>query len=468
MDDLRPSLLPIASSVIGSGLLLFVVNNIAMSVSLPHIYLQVNSFSGQNNQQTKFRIIAINDGRSAATQVRLTLLYPSATIINFTIPFHNENITSLKYEKPSSLVIQLQRLSMGASVIMNTTIMKKNVVTPGSPTNNRYVVSATSDQGTNTIADSSSPTLRIEDAGIIPFNLRLLILATVLAIICFLIALLYRRIKDYKFQINRPKFVFDILQQMITVRDTLKKNILATDIFPFSRWTSISDEGKRQIFSDHLDYNLINKFYTKLGQRDSNFSQQEIIDHALKNLNQDCLSLVDYALKSICWSKYHTISHKRSHVILIMAAIMSGAFAIFFIFEVLRVVFFVPIQGLSEPYYDIYYILTLVARGVVAFLLAREIINFQSSSTYDVSANNDTISYISLSSTRHGLCKLFVFSFLVMGTPLFLLSVQLHYVGRSDIAYQFFIMILVIDVIRMFILSFIIPRYTLKSLNRIR
>ena len=147
---------------------------------------------------------------------------------------------------------------------------------------------------------------------------------------------------------------------MITVRDTLKKNILATDIFPFSKWTSIGDEGKRQIFSDHLDYNLINKFYTKLGQRDSNFSQEEISDHALKNLNQDCLSLVDYALKSICWSKYYTISHKRSHVILIMAAIMSGAFAIFFIFEVLRVVFFVPIQGLSEPYYDIYYILTLV------------------------------------------------------------------------------------------------------------
>jgi hypothetical protein len=110
----------------------------------------------------------------------------------------------------------------------------------------------------------------------------------------------------------------------------------------------------------------------------------------------------------------------------------------------------------------------VLARGVVAFLLAREIINFQSSSTYDVSANNDTISYISLSSTRHGLTKLFVFSLLIMGTPLFLLSIQLHYVGRSDIAYQFFIISLVIDVIRMFILLFIIPRYTLKSISRIR
>jgi hypothetical protein len=109
MDDFRPSLLPIVSSVIGSGLLLFVINNVASNVSLPHIYLQVNSFSRQNDQQTKFETIAINDGRSTATDIRLTLLYPSANIINFTIPFHNENVTSLKHEVPSSLVLEMQR-----------------------------------------------------------------------------------------------------------------------------------------------------------------------------------------------------------------------------------------------------------------------------------------------------------------------------------------------------------------------
>jgi hypothetical protein len=469
MDNFRPSLLPIITSVIGSGLLLFVLNNVAANINLPHIYLQVNSFSGYNDQQTKFRTIVINDGRSTATHVRLTLLYPSANITNFTVPFSNENITSLKYESPSALVIQLQRLSMGASIIINTTAMKKDEVAAavGSSVNNRYIVSATSDQGTNTISDSSSSTVRIEDAGIIPFNLRLLIFATVLAIICFLTGLLYKRIKNYKFQINRSKFVFDILKQMISVRDTVKKNVLATDIFSLSRWNSIDNEGKRQIFSDHRDYNVISKFYTKLMQRDSDFSQEEISDLALKNLNQDCLSLVDYALKNISWKKYHTTNHKRLHIILSIVATLSSAVAIFFIFEVLRVVFFLPFQGLGEPYYGMYYALTLMSRGIVAFFLAREIIIFQSSSTYDISSNNDTISYVSLSSTSHGLIKLFAFSFLIMGVPLFLLGAQLHYVGRSDIAYQFFITILVIDVIRMFILSFIIPRYTFKSILKI-
>jgi hypothetical protein len=202
-------------------------------------------------------------------------------------------------------------------------------------------------------------------------------------------------------------------------------------------------------------------------QRDSDFSQEEISDLALKNLNQDCLSFVDYALKSISWKKYHTTNHKRLHILLSIAAILSSALAIFFILEVLRLLFFLPFQGLVEPYYGIYYALTLVSRGIVAFFLAREIITFQSSSTYDISSNNDTISYISLSSTSHGLIKLFAFSFLIMGVPLFLLGAQLHYVGRSDIAYQFFIAILVIDVIRMFILSFIIPRYTFKSILKI-
>jgi hypothetical protein len=94
MADFKSLLFPIITSVIGSGLLLFVLNNIAAEINQPHIYLQVNSFSENNSQQqqqqTKFQTIAINDGRSTATNVRLTLFYPSANIINYSIPFHNE------------------------------------------------------------------------------------------------------------------------------------------------------------------------------------------------------------------------------------------------------------------------------------------------------------------------------------------------------------------------------------------
>jgi hypothetical protein len=105
----------------------------------------------------------------------------------------------------------------------------------------------------------------------------------------------------------------------------------------------------------------------------------------------------------------------------------------------------------------------LVSRGLVSFFVAREIIIYQSSYTYDINANNDTIYYTSLSSTRHGLIKLFAFSFLIMGIPLFLTGSQLHFFDRSDITYQFFIVILLIDLIRMLILSFIIPKFIFKN-----
>jgi hypothetical protein len=88
--------------------------------------------------------------------------------------------------------------------------------------------------------------------------------------------------------------------------------------------------------------------------------------------------------------------------------------------------------------------------------LAREIVIYQSSYTYDISANDDMIHHTSLSSTRHGLFKLFAFSFLMMRISLFLTGTKLHYVFRSDIAYQFFIAVLIIDVFRMFILAFVI------------
>jgi len=228
MDNSRPSLLPIITSVIGSGLLLFVLNNTAADINLPHIYLQVNSSSINGDKQIKFQTVAINDGRSSATHVRLTLHYPSSNITNSTIPFASENITSIKNANPSMLIVELQRLSIGSSIIINTTTIKKNAVATGSLANNLYVVSAASDQGTSTISDSSLPTIRIEDAGIIPFKLRLIVVASILATICFLIVLSYKRIKNYKSQINRSQFVFGIIKQMTSVREVFKNNIHAT------------------------------------------------------------------------------------------------------------------------------------------------------------------------------------------------------------------------------------------------
>jgi hypothetical protein len=130
--------------------------------------------------------------------------------------------------------------------------------------------------------------------------------------------LFYKRMKHFKFQINQPKFVFDIVKDLIIIRHTLKKSILSTDIFPSSRWSSIEEETKREIFSDYRDYNLINEFYTELKQRDSDFSQKDISDQILRKNNEYCFRLADYTLGKICWLKYHTISHKKFISLLVL------------------------------------------------------------------------------------------------------------------------------------------------------
>lgn len=70
MVDLKSSMFPFISSIIGSGLMLFVLNNIVADINQPHVYLQVNGVSKNNGQQTIFQTVAINNWRSAVTNIR--------------------------------------------------------------------------------------------------------------------------------------------------------------------------------------------------------------------------------------------------------------------------------------------------------------------------------------------------------------------------------------------------------------
>ena len=105
------------------------------------------------------------------------------------------------------MVADIDRFSKGATVIINTTVMKKDAVAGSSY--KYYAVSDTFDQGTNTIFNLSSTTIRVEDIEkVIPLNLRLLIVATFLALVCFLMGIFYKRMKHFKLQINQPKACF--------------------------------------------------------------------------------------------------------------------------------------------------------------------------------------------------------------------------------------------------------------------
>ena len=59
------------------------------------------------------------------------------------------------------------------------------------------------------------------------FHLRdqILAVAVTVAVMAFAVALLYKRISRFRRRLSRPKFVFDIVKEIITIREILQKNI---------------------------------------------------------------------------------------------------------------------------------------------------------------------------------------------------------------------------------------------------
>jgi hypothetical protein len=101
LADWRPSIFQIIPTLIGSGLTLFVFNNLVADIDQPHVFLDVQQYDGSinsgnrgsYNNQIKFHNVAINDGRSSATHLRLSISYPNYNIRSYQTSFQSENVT---------------------------------------------------------------------------------------------------------------------------------------------------------------------------------------------------------------------------------------------------------------------------------------------------------------------------------------------------------------------------------------
>ena len=169
-------------------------------------------------------------------------------------------------------------------------------------------------------------------------------------------------------------------------------------------------------------------------------------------------------LRNIEWTTYLNSGHKRTRLALTISVAILSSFLIFIVFEVFRIYLFLHIPGINEQYSSITYdVFSLIARSVVAFFLAREIINFYWKYNYEFDTEkNDIVFNIALH--EYGLIKLFVFSLLIMGMPLFSIIRESHFLEeRSNFAYEYFTFLLISDISRMLILIFIIPRFLIKG-----
>lgn len=260
MANWRNSIFQIIPTLIGSGLILFVFNSLIIDLNQPHIFLEVqqqyNSVvksstskgnNSNNNNQIKFHNIAINDGRSAATHLRISISHPNYNITDYQITFQSENVTIS--HSNNMLILELKRLSTGSAIAVDTTGTCINSVAVKKSTSNAcipdYIVTAAYDQGSSIKSNEDSPVLSTLTFLSSHGRNQVAIIATTFAIISFIIALSIKRIRRFKRRLELSIFAFKILKELVYVRNKLQENITSQKIFPLESWISKDQAEKR-------------------------------------------------------------------------------------------------------------------------------------------------------------------------------------------------------------------------------
>ena len=120
-----------------------------------------------------------------------------------------------------------------------------------------------------------------------------------LGLIPLAIWIVYTIIKKIRTKIQRRQFLSKIKREINNVKETFENDILSKSIFHFTAWNSDYNNWKRQIANNYDDYNLINKFYETLRERDITFSQENIKKEIIKDYNEYILSLSNIILTNI-------------------------------------------------------------------------------------------------------------------------------------------------------------------------
>jgi hypothetical protein len=138
------------------------------------------------------------------------------------------------------------------------------------------------------------------------------------------------------------------------------------------------------------------------------------------------------------------------------------ALLVFGAVETYKVPFVLFDLGLPNQYHILlYFVFATLAQTLVAFLLAREIINFRTSFSYEIGIDNN-FSYYTLS--RREQIKLLVLAFIIVGIPI--LSIlhgfqftirEFNYPSISEILIG-----ILFDSTRFFILVFVAPKFIMK------
>ena len=129
------------------------------------------------------------------------------------------------------------------------------------------------------------------------------------------------------FRRDQVIFLTGIVEEMMMIRNTMKKNPLTTSNFP-EKWTSISYETKRQIVRDISDYLLVDDFYALLTKRNAYVVDNKIENDKLYQYNEECIKLAEKVLSDVDWKKYRLTGRisrpRKSSIETVLIAFIGG------------------------------------------------------------------------------------------------------------------------------------------------
>jgi hypothetical protein len=200
-------------AIIGSSLVGFLLTNGLIEYNQPKIRIDADERQHPAfPSEKRFDMSIINEGLSAATNLRITLHYPSGNITNYSFVLEGENATSsVDSQAQSTLAISVPRFASSGVLLINTIVndskapfyVDRNEIEYrcSEPNSSRtdctysnytgsYFASATYDQGGTQISTDYSQRAYQPIEKIVPFNL-LVILVIIVALIALISMILY-------------------------------------------------------------------------------------------------------------------------------------------------------------------------------------------------------------------------------------------------------------------------------------
>lgn len=541
------SLFQIVSTLIGSGFTIFLLNSIAADFNQPIIDIDVTSEelnryvesqqmndgtltknpsinqSMTNNSQfysgEKFDTLVINNGRSPATNLILQLSYPKGKILDYYTNFQSENV-SFQLNSPHLLIAKIERMPKDAIMDIHTIVecdLNANDTnhtsfindqdrlaidqarTTSCPPKINHIVTASYDQGSIFHTDGNYQPIILDKSYSLHSKNQLMIIIITFAVISFLMVFLYKRIHKFRIRLSRPKYVFNIVKEVIAIRDILQSDINSKKIFSLDLWFTKSKDEKLRVFSDYDDYRYLDDFYTRLKKRDefmlksfgneslvnkvdekyasenkSEYPSQQSTDnnqsinisYDIKEMNSVCLDKANKVVEKIDWKNYQEVEDKKYYTPVALVMTIAAAILVSFIFEFYRVAAFQMLSTIPSPFY---LTLSVIVRGILFYILAIEIINFKILFSYEVGINNNILSFFIIDTKVK--MKLLILSLLIGGIPfLWFLSdfhpftEEIYLFSTNPLSgYKLYATAAMIDVALFLILITVVPKYILKE-----